>query len=68
MRSILGVSGLELHSSSTESVNFFGAQFLLAQAVIWGSTAPESLPVAPGLTLLHSAESCQKSATKESCQ
>ena len=43
--SILGVSGLDLHSSSPEPVNFFGhnprlggAQFSFgeAQAVIWG--------------------------------
>ena len=44
--SILGVAGPELHSCSTEPVNFFGAQFSLgrggtilvwgAQAVIWG--------------------------------
>ena len=31
MTSILGVSGLELHSSGTKSVTFFGAQSLL-----WG--------------------------------
>ena len=50
MPSILGVSSLELHSSSSESVNFFGAQFLLGgaqfsfegeQTVIWGGAAPE---------------------------
>ena len=29
---ILGVSGLELHSSSTEPVNFIGAQSLLGEA------------------------------------
>ena len=36
--SILGVSGLKLHSSGTEPVTFFGAQFSFggAQAVIWG--------------------------------
>ena len=33
------VSGLELHSNSTEPVHFFGAQ-----AVIWWGTAPESPP------------------------
>ena len=45
INSILGVSGLELHSSRTEPVNFFEAQSSLreaqfsfwdAQAVIWG--------------------------------
>ena len=50
--------GLDLHSSSSEPVNFFGAQSSLggaqflfgeAQAVIWGGTAPECPPVAPGL-------------------
>ena len=30
--SILGVSGLELHSSSTEPVNFIGAQSSLGEA------------------------------------
>ena len=35
----LGVLGLDLHSSSPEPVNFFGAQSSLggAQAVIWGA-------------------------------
>ena len=56
----LGVSVLDLHSNSPESVNFFGAQSSLmgaqfsfggAQAVIWGGTAPQCPPVAPGLTL-----------------
>ena len=56
--SILGVSGLELHSSSTEPVNFFGAQSSIGgaqfslggvQAVIWKSTSPECPLVAPGL-------------------
>ena len=38
--------GLDLHSSSTEPVNFFGAQSSLggAQAVIWGGTAPVCPP------------------------
>ena len=48
-----GVLGLNLHSSSPEPVNFFGAQSSLggaqflfrgAQAVIWGGTAPEYPP------------------------
>ena len=56
----LGVLGLDLHSSSPEPVNFFGAQSLLgghkqsfggAQAVIWRGTAPECPPVAPGLSV-----------------
>ena len=56
--SILGVSGLELHSSSTEPVNIHGAQSSLeearflfggAQAVIWGGTAPECPPRGAGL-------------------
>ena len=51
--------GLDLHSSSSEPVNFFGAQSSLggaqssfggAQAVIWGGTAPSMPPVVPGLT------------------
>ena len=48
----LGVSGLELHSCGTELVTFFGAQFSfgVAQAVIWGGTAPECPTVAPGLS------------------
>ena len=50
--------GLDLHSSSPDPVNFFGAQSSLggaqfsfgrAQAVIWGGTAPACPPVAPGL-------------------
>ena len=38
--------GIDLHSSSPEPINFFGAQSSLggAQAVIWGGTAPECLP------------------------
>ena len=53
-----GVLGFDLHSGSPEPVNFFGAQSSLgraqflfggAQAVIWGGTAPECPPVAPGL-------------------
>ena len=41
--SILGVSGVELHSSGTKPVTFFRTQSSLegAQAVIWGGTAPE---------------------------
>ena len=48
--SILGVSGLEMHSSGTEPVTFFGVQSSLgehnsrlgrAQAMIWGGTAQE---------------------------
>ena len=45
--SILGVSGLELHSSSTKPVNFFGAQLSLGGAqfsrggggtiLVWGA-------------------------------
>ena len=54
---ILRVSGLDLHSSSREPVNFLGHSPRLvgttfdwgAQAVIWGGTAPECGPVAPGL-------------------
>ena len=59
INSILGVSGLELHSSRTEPVNFFEAQSSLreaqfsfwdAQAVIWGGGAALEFPlVAPGL-------------------
>ena len=59
INSILGVSGLELHSSRTEPVNFFEAQSSLreaqfsfwdAQAVIWREgTALEFPFVAPGL-------------------
>ena len=58
----LGVLGLDLHSNSPEPVNFFGAQSSLggaqfsfggAQAVIWGGTAPECPPVAPGLGRLN---------------
>ena len=60
INSILGVSGLELHSSRTEPVNFFEAQSSLreaqfsfwdAQAVILGrgGTASEFPLVAPGL-------------------
>ena len=54
--SSLGVSGLELHASGTESVTFFGAQSSLggaqfsfggAQAVYWG-TRPRNVPVAQG--------------------
>ena len=50
--------GLDLHSSSPEPVNFFGAQSSLggaqfsfggAQAVIWGGMAPVCTSVAPGL-------------------
>ena len=50
--SILGVLGLELHSSSTEPVNFFGPQSSLGghnsclggdQAVIWGKR-PRNAP------------------------
>ena len=49
--SILGVSGLELHSSCTEPVNFFEAQpslgraqfsFVGAREVIWVGTAPNA--------------------------
>ena len=56
--SILGVSGLQLHSSSTEPVNFFGAQSSLGVALFsfgghkqWfgRGTALECPPVAPGL-------------------
>ena len=59
----LGVLGLDFHFSSPEPVNFFwaqsslgGAQFSFggAQAVIWGGTAPECPPVAPG-----QQESCE---------
>ena len=58
----LGVLGLDLHSNSPEPVNFFGAQSSLggaqfsfggAQAVIWGGTAPECPPMAPGLGRLN---------------
>ena len=54
----LEVLGLDLHSSSPETVNFFVAQSSLggaqcsfggAQAVIWGGHGPVMLPVAPGL-------------------
>ena len=54
--------GHDLHSSSPEPLNFFGAQSSLggaqfsfggAQAVIWGGTAPECPPVVPGLLLLY---------------
>ena len=57
--SILGVSGLELHSSGTNPVNLFGAQSLLggeqflfggAEAVILGGTAPESSTMAPSMS------------------
>ena len=55
--SILGVSGLELHSSSTVPVNFFGAQSSLGghnsrlegTSSDLGGTASECPPVAPGL-------------------
>ena len=48
LSTILRVSGLDLHSSSPELINFFGAQTSLgaqllfggAQAVIWEGTAP----------------------------
>ena len=58
--SILGVSGLELHFSSTKPVTIFGVQSSLggvqfsfgrAQAVIWGARLRECPPVAPGLIL-----------------
>ena len=50
--SILGVSGLEVHSSGTERVTFFGAQTSLggtfsfrgAQAVIWGARLRNAFP------------------------
>ena len=54
----LGVLGLDLHSSSPEPVNFFGAQSSLGgtqfsfggeQAVILGGHGPGMPPVAPGL-------------------
>ena len=54
--SILRVSGLELHSSSTEPVNFFGAQSLFgggAQPVILGGMAPQCPSVAPGLLQMN---------------
>ena len=43
--------GLDLHSSSSEPVNFFGAQSSLGgdTVFVWGCTAPVCLPVAPGL-------------------
>ena len=55
--SILGVSGLEFHSSSTEPVNFFGAQSSLGghnsrlegTNSDFGGHGPGLLPVAPGL-------------------
>ena len=57
--SILGVSGLKLHSSSTKPVNFLGAQSSLEVAQfsfggtssdLGGGTAPDCPPpVAPGL-------------------
>ena len=51
--SILGVSGLELHSSSTEPVNFFRAKFSFGgvQADILGGHGPEMPPVAPALVM-----------------
>ena len=53
----LGVLGLALHSSSPESVNFFGAQSSLGghnfrlggTSSHLGGTSPECPPVAPGL-------------------
>ena len=49
MISILEVPGLELHSSGTEPVTFFGAKFSFGgvQAVIRGAR-PRNAPVAPG--------------------
>ena len=58
INSILGVSGLELHSSKTEPVNCFETQSSLreaqfsfwdAQAVIWGEHGIEIPLVEPGL-------------------
>ena len=54
--SILEISGLELHSSGTEPVTFFrhnprsvGTILVWgAQAVIWGSMAPECRPRGAG--------------------
>ena len=63
----LGVLGLNLHSNSPKSVSFFGAQPSLgehkfcwggAQAVIWGSTAPECPPVALGLFFVRNLSVC----------
>ena len=60
---------LDLHSSSPEPVNFFGAQsslggaqfsFGAARAVISGSTAPVCPPVAPGLIQLPFGETKSK--------
>ena len=46
----LEVLGFDLHSGSPEPVNFFGAQSSLGGTIfIWGGTAPECPPVAPGL-------------------
>ena len=59
--SILGVSGLKLHSSGNELVTFFGAQSSLwgaqfsfggVQAVIWGGTATKC-PRGAGPVLFH---------------
>ena len=50
--------GLDLHSSSPDPINFFGAQSSLggaqfsfggAETLIWGGTAPECPPMAPAL-------------------
>ena len=47
--SILRVPGLELHSSGTEPVTFFGAQFSLGSAQFsFGGTALECLPRGAG--------------------
>ena len=57
MTNILGVSNLELHSSGTKRVTFFGAQSSLEEhdsrlggiSSDLGGMAPEYPPVAPGL-------------------
>ena len=47
----LGVLDLDLHFSSPEPINFFGAQFSFGghKQSFGGGTAPERLPLAPGL-------------------
>ena len=74
--SILEVSGLDLHFSTTESVSFFGTQSLLGgvqflfggtQAVIWGDTTPECHFVAPGLESSLATQTSANSSNKSQC-